>query len=162
MLHDKDENMACNVMWVFIPKGDTNGTYIQARGHLLTDGGKALTRCLYKRLMNINEMAIGLTQWLGLDGNRCMRDTPTISLLLVLGHLYLYYRGHLTPIGTIGNMLPFLFTFACNYQTKLLFLSFVSFRTILSLFLLGASMLNSSRAEPKMFLSTQCQYPQKS
>ena len=64
-----------------------------------------------------------------------------LSLLLVLGCLHLYYRGHLTPIGTIGNMLPFPFTFACNYQSKWLFLSFVCFRSVLSLFLLGASML---------------------
>ena len=26
--------------------------------------------------MNINEIAVSLTQWLSLDGNQCMRDAP--------------------------------------------------------------------------------------
>ena len=67
-------------MWVFIPKGYK--WYIHT-------GSWSIVNCwlegsyvaLYKRLMNINEMAFGLTQWLGLDGNWCMRDTPTSPFL---------------------------------------------------------------------------------
>ena len=68
-------------MWVFIPK--------VIQWHIHT-GSWSIVNCwwegsyeaLYKRLMNINEMAIGLMQWLGLDSNWCMRDTqhPPFSL----------------------------------------------------------------------------------
>ena len=88
LLRNKSELPPCHAIkykawcifdtWIFIPK--------TIQWHIHT-GSWSIVNCwqegpyeaLYKRLMNINEMAIGLMQWLGLDGNRCMHDTPTVS-----------------------------------------------------------------------------------
>ena len=62
-------------MWVFIPK--------KIQWHIHTGSWSkvnclagSLYEALYKVLMNINEVAVGLTDGLGLDGDRCIRMIP--------------------------------------------------------------------------------------